>query len=44
MTRKTHYCGYCDEQIKGKAIWEKKVGGWVCEDCKEILDKENDKK
>lgn len=37
-------CEYCNEEIEGKAYWSKKLDGWVCTECKEILDNEHKQK
>jgi len=38
-----HDCEYCDEPIEGKAYWAKKLDGWVCGECKEIIENEHKK-
>ncbi len=38
-----HECEYCDELIEGKAYWDKKLDGWVCGECKEIFENEQNK-
>lgn len=40
---KPRECEYCNEEIEGKAHWERKLDGWVCETCKETLDNEDRK-
>lgn len=40
---KKHDCEYCDEPIQGKAYWDKKLDGWVCGECKEIIENEHKK-
>ena len=40
-----HDCAYCEESLKNKkAEWDKKIDGWVCVPCKEILDEERRKR
>lgn len=34
-------CDYCDEEIDGRAYWDKKLEGWVCKECKELIDNEH---
>ena len=39
----TRECEYCEEEIEGKAYKDRKLNGWVCETCKEILDNEHNR-
>lgn len=37
-------CAYCDAEIKNDPNWSNELKGWLCDECKEILDKEKRKK
>jgi|GEM_PF-5472503 hypothetical protein len=40
---KKENCDYCEDEIVGKAYYDKQLEGWICENCKEYL-KEQERK
>jgi hypothetical protein len=41
MKKEPKECDYCNEEIKGRACWDKKLEGWVCKGCKKLIDNEH---
>jgi uncharacterized protein YlaI len=36
-------CVYCEDELYCKPNWSKELKGWVCDDCKDKLQKEKEK-